>query len=121
MSGILVSPIAGMIYSSSRQKAYKKIKMLIIENKNNSKINDKLYYTYISGLSIGILIQAILAILTSILIIISHQFCTYMAFVTFILIRSLLLCGFLFYVNISYPTCYFGMVYGVYATVSSIF
>ncbi|KAG5451617.1 Solute carrier 43 member 3 [Clonorchis sinensis] len=115
MCGFLISPISGVILDSSRA--------LYRRRMSRSPMSDdaELYWMSLRGIAPAFLVLAVAAVTLSGLNFVKSKITYYIAFVLFVLLRSLLFSASVNFVLIAFPIQRFGTVNGLVNTIGGIF
>ncbi|KER30739.1 hypothetical protein T265_02887 [Opisthorchis viverrini] len=115
MCGFLISPVSGVILDSSR--AFYRRRM------SRSSISDdaELYWMSLRGIAPAFLMLAVTAVTLSGLNFVKSKITYYIAFVLFVVLRSLLFSASVNFVPIAFPIQRFGTVNGLVNTIGGIF
>ncbi|KAG5451618.1 Solute carrier 43 member 3 [Clonorchis sinensis] len=115
MCGFLISPVSGVILDSSR--AFYRRRM------SRSPMSDdaELYWMSLRGIAPAFLVLAVAAVTLSGLNFVKSKITYYIAFVLFVLLRSLLFSASVNFVLIAFPIQHFGTVNGLVNTIGGIF
>ncbi|KAH8860228.1 Solute carrier family 43 member 3 [Schistosoma japonicum] len=121
MCGFLAAPITGFILDASQAYCRRKIVRNIDNIGSDHQDKNRIYYMHIFGLAPALLVMAFCAILASCLIFVPNRVAFYIAFIFFVMLRSLLFSTSVSFCFVAFPVNYFGTVCGALNSIGGIF
>ncbi|CAH8842870.1 unnamed protein product [Trichobilharzia szidati] len=120
MCGFFAAPLSGLIIDVFLRLSRDEVTNMLIRDRK-SLTNQKIYYTYISGLIPALTLTAVFSLLLSIMMFIRDKNAIYVAFLCLVILRSLLFSSFVSYLLTCFPIRYFGTLNGISSTVAGLF